>query len=143
MSSYLQVCCGPYDLLFDIARVVEVGEAPAAAAVSADYCVWRDRQLPVLDFSALLAGQRGARPQCLVLENAPAGASQPLLVMVDHIASIRECDSRQHIDMPWVNARLARVFAGGWLDGQTRRCLLQVRLPVDVESWLKEAGDDA
>lgn len=134
MSSFLHVSCGPYDLLFDIDRVVEVGEASSDAFSPDGRCLWREQQLPLVDLSLLLSGKHGSRPQRLVLDNLP-GSDRPLLMLVvDGIESIRECDDSDRIRMPWMNQSLSRFFGGGWLDRETHRCLLEVRLPLDVDS---------
>lgn len=130
MSSFLQASCGPYGLLFDVAHVLEVGDAPAGGVIRAGYCVWRERQMKVLDFSSLLVGRHSLRPQCLLLEAVDAESAKVWLVVVDSIAGIRDCDEKKRIQMPWLNERLNAFFAGGWLDVQTQQCLLQVRLPL-------------
>lgn len=134
MTSFLHVTCGPYGLLFDIDRVVEVGEASTDAFAPDGRCLWREQQLPLVDLSLLLGGKHGVRPQRLVLDNLP-GSDRPLVMLVvDGIESIRECDDRDRIRMPWMNQTLSRFFGSGWLDRETRRCLLEVRLPMDIDS---------
>lgn len=134
MTSFLHVTCGPYGLLFDIDRVVEVGEAPASAFALDGRCLWREQQLPLVDLSLLLGGKHGERPQRLVLDNLAGSDHTLVMLVVDGIESIRECDDRDRIRMPWMNQTLSRFFGGGWLDRETRRCLFEVRLPLDIDS---------
>lgn len=134
MSEWLQVCCGPYGLLFELSRVIEVGDAPVDVLAGGDRCVWRDQQLPLLNLSLALSGRCAARPQCLVLENDTSTTVARVLVIVDSIVSIREGDSRRSIDVPWVNSKLASCFAGAWFETASKRCLFQVRLPLDIAS---------
>lgn len=142
MTSFLHVTCGPYGLLFDIDRVVEVGEADAACTPDGR-CLWRDQQLPLVDLSLLLGGKHGARPQRLVVDNHAGSDRDRVMIVVDGIVSIRECDERDRIEMPWMNQALSRFFGGGWMDRDTRRCLMEVRLPLDVDSLsAKERCDD-
>lgn len=138
MNSCLHVTCGPYHLLFDVARVMEVGDVPATAT-HATHRHWREQNLPVVDLRARLGlAARGARQQ-VVVEDHDSHARGPghdpaqatlAMVDVDTIVGIRDCSDEDRIELPPLNDELERLIDGGWLDRDSGTCLLHVRLPL-------------
>ncbi|MFP5384270.1 MAG: chemotaxis protein CheW [Gammaproteobacteria bacterium] len=125
MNTCLHVTCGPYHLLFDIARVMEVGDVPATAT-HATHRHWREKNLPVIDLRARLGiTVRGARQQLVVEDDAAL-----TMVDVDSIVGIRDCGDEDRIELPPLHAELEQLIDGGWLDRASGTCLLHVRLPL-------------
>lgn len=129
MNTCLHVTCGPYHLLFDIARVMEVGDVPATAT-HATHRHWREQNLPVVDLRTRLGiAARGARQQ-LVVEDDAGGDALLTMVDVDSIVGIRDCGDEDRIELPPLHAALEQLIDGGWLDRTSGTCLLHVRLPL-------------
>lgn len=132
MNSCLHVTCGPYHLLFDVARVMEVGDVPATAT-HATHRHWREQNLPVVDLRARLGlPTRGTRQQVVLEDDGGAGHERAGLAMVDvdRIVGIRDCSDEDRIELPPLNDDLERLVDGGWLDRASGTCLLHVRLPL-------------
>lgn len=132
MTTCLQVTCGPYDLLFDLARVVEVGDSPAQMAVASGVCAWRDTQLPLIDLARRLGDANAGRAQHVVLEDIEGDAAQMVMIRVGGVVGIRELNPVDMAVLPEISDAFGRFVDAVWLDRDSHRCLLHVRLPLQA-----------
>lgn len=137
MNTCLHVTCGPYHLLFDIARVMEVGDVPATGAL-ASHRYWREKNLPVINLRERLGlAAQGVRQQ-LVVDEATTGESTLAMVDVDRIVGIREFGDEDRVEVPPLHDALEDLVDGGWLDRDSGTCLLHIRLPIAAEHTIHE-----
>ena len=129
MNTCLHVTCGPYHLLFDISRVMEVGDVPVTAT-HATHRHWREKNLPVIDLRARLGLTAQGTRQQLVVEDDCGRDGALSMIDVDHIVGIRDCGDEDRIELPPLHAELEQLIDGGWLDRDSGTCLLHVRLPL-------------
>lgn len=135
MNSYLQISCGPYRLLLDIAQVIEVGEARTGSG-TATHRPWRERNLPVVNLNAELglrsAGVEAGLQQVVV--RSRLDDTQLTVVDVEHIDRLIELPETELVDVAEVTPELARCIDRVWFDSSTHACLLRLRCPFWWES---------
>jgi len=141
MSGYLQITCGPYRLLLDIAQVIEVGAARAESG-TATHRPWRERNLPVVNLNAELgvrsAGGEAGLQQVVV--RSRRDDTQLTVVDVERIDRLIDLPETELVDVAEVTPELARFVDRVWFDSSTHACLLRMRCPFWWESGRNDGG---
>lgn len=142
MTLFLKVQCGSFQMLIDVARVLEVFDlpsaSPSASALSiTGHMTWRDQMLCTVNMSRYLGMPDVQARRLVVVESGIDDPALRLLVLEvessDHLLSI---ESENIVDMVDHHDRLAPVFAGIYSPVDSSACLLVLRFPA---AWVLPA----
>lgn len=136
MTLFLKAQCGSFQMLIDVARVLEVFDLPSGSAAASalsitGHITWRDQMLCTVNMPRYLGVPDVQARRLVVVETGIDDPALRLLVLeMESSDSLLSIDSESIVDMEDHHDRLAPVFAGIYSPVDSPACFLVLRFPA-------------
>ena len=141
---YLQVKCGLYDLLIDVAYVVEIAYESEVLIDNVDSSensacgtsVWRENTIEYIDMTILFGGNPGKNDKFIIIEAVNKSKDdeiEKLMIRVNEVEDIIDYENDTLQEIPNYNLLLWNLISSVVYSRKSASYLFCLRLPVKIK----------
>jgi len=144
---YLQVKCGLYDLLIDVAYIVEIASASEVFITKVDSSenvvsgtsIWRDNTIEFIDMTILFGGKTRDDDKLIIIEAVNElndEKSKLLMIRVNEVDDIIDFENEALQEIPNYNLILGNLVSSVVYSRSSESYLFCLRLPIKIQELM-------